>query len=98
MNATERGKCLVHLADQIIKRKDELAEAETKDNGKLIVEMSTQVGYLAEWFRYFGGLADKIEGRVLPIDKGGMFTYTRREPLGVVAAITPWNSPLLLAT
>jgi (Z)-2-((N-methylformamido)methylene)-5-hydroxybutyrolactone dehydrogenase len=58
--------------------------------------MAAQVGYLQEWYRYFGGLCDKIEGRVLPIDKANMFAYTKREPLGVVAAIVPWNSPLLL--
>lgn len=98
MTASDRGKCLLRLADLVLKNCESLSEAETADNGKLIVEMSTQVQYLAEWFRYFGGLADKIEGRVLPIDKVGMFTYTRLVPLGVVTAITPWNSPLLLAT
>lgn len=98
MFPSERGKLLVRLADLILENQVELASAETADNGKLIVEMSTQVKYLAEWFRYFGGLADKIEGRVLPIDKTGMLTYTRQVPLGVIAAITPWNSPLLLAT
>jgi len=55
------------------------------------------LNYIPQWFHYFGGLADKIEGRVIPIDKPGMFNFTREEPLGVVAAITPWNSPLLLA-
>ena len=58
---------------------------------------ATQLNYLPQWFHYFGGLADKIEGRVIPIDKPGVFNFTREEPLGVVAAITPWNSPLLLA-
>ena len=67
-----------------------------RDNGKLLAEMTTQLRYIPQWFRYFGGLADKLEGAVLPIDKPSMFTYTRREPLGVIAAITPWNSPLLL--
>ena len=56
------------------------------------------VRYIPEWFYYYGGLADKIEGGVLPTDKPDMFTYTKREPLGVVVAITPWNSPLLLLT
>ena len=59
--------------------------------------MRGQLNYIPQWFRYFGGLADKIEGRVIPIDKPGVFNFTREEPLGVVAAITPWNSPLLLA-
>jgi (Z)-2-((N-methylformamido)methylene)-5-hydroxybutyrolactone dehydrogenase len=56
------------------------------------------LNYIPQWFYYFGGLADKIEGRVIPNDKQGVFNFTREEPLGVVAAITPWNSPLLLAT
>ena len=76
---------------------DRLAEIETTDNGKLLAEMRTQLNYLPQWFYYFGGLADKIEGRVIPIDKPGVFNFTREEPLGVIAAITPWNSPLLLA-
>jgi aldehyde dehydrogenase (NAD+) len=59
--------------------------------------MRAQLNYIPQWFHYFGGLADKIEGRVIPIDKPGVFNFTREEPLGVVAAITPWNSPLLLA-
>jgi aldehyde dehydrogenase (NAD+) len=59
--------------------------------------MRAQLRYLPQWFYYFGGLADKLEGRVIPIDKPGVFNFTREEPLGVVAAITPWNSPLLLA-
>ncbi len=91
-----RGKLLVRLADLIAENAERLARIETRDNGKLIAEMGGQLRYIPEWYRYFGGLADKIEGRVLPIDKPGMFAFTRREPLGVVAAIVPWNSPLLL--
>ena len=67
-----------------------------RDNGKLIAEMGAQTKYLAEWYRYYGGLADKIEGAVLPSDKPGIFNFTRYEPLGVVGMITAWNSPLLL--
>ena len=67
-----------------------------RDNGKLIVEMSAQTRYIAEWFRYYGGLADKLEGAVIPTDKDNILNYTRLEPLGVVGMITPWNSPLLL--
>ena len=89
---------LRRLADLIAAEADRLAEIETRDNGKLITEMRTQLRYIPQWFHYFGGLADKIEGRVIPIDKPGMFNFTREEPLGVVAAITPWNSPLMLAT
>lgn len=68
-----------------------------RDNGKLLAEMGAQVRYLPQWYYYYGGLADKIEGSVIPIDKADMFNFTRHEPIGVVAAITPWNSPLLLA-
>lgn len=96
LNATERGKLLGRLGDLVAANADALAELETRDNGKLINEMSAQLNYMPEWFRYFGGLADKIEGRVIPIDRPGMFNYTLEEPLGVVAAITPWNSPLML--
>ena len=60
--------------------------------------MGAQLRYIPQWYYYFGGLADKLEGSVLPIDKAEMFVFTRHEPIGVVAAITPWNSPLLLAT
>lgn len=96
LTATDRGKLLYRLADLISENADRLAALETRDNGKLLTEMSTQLHYVPEWFRYYGGLCDKIEGAVLPIDKPGMFTFTRQEPLGVIAAITPWNSPLLL--
>jgi aldehyde dehydrogenase (NAD+) len=98
LTASARGKLMVRLADLIAANAEHLAAIETRDNGKLINEMAMQVRYAAEWYRYFGGLADKIEGAVLPIDKPGMFAYTRREPIGVVAAIVPWNSPLLLLT
>ena len=96
MTPSMRGKLMMRLADVIAENAARLAEIEVRDNGKLIAEMSAQLNYIPEWYRYFGGLADKIEGRVLPIDKPDMFSYTRREPLGVVAMVTPWNSPLLL--
>src|SRR5450631_1451313 len=97
LNASARGAMLRKLADLIKAEANELAEIETTDNGKLIAEMRGQLGYIPQWFNYFGGLADKIEGRVIPIDKPGVFNFTREEPLGVIAAITPWNSPLMLA-
>jgi aldehyde dehydrogenase (NAD+) len=96
LTATQRGALLHRLGDLVAAHADELAEFETRDNGKLINEMSAQLHYLPQWFHYFGGLADKIEGRVIPIDRPGMFNFTLEEPLGVVAAITPWNSPLML--
>jgi aldehyde dehydrogenase (NAD+) len=96
LTATQRGVLLHRLGDLVAANADALAEFETRDNGKLINEMSAQLHYLPQWFHYFGGLADKIEGRVIPIDRPGMFNFTLEEPLGVVVAITPWNSPLML--
>jgi len=95
--ATQRGELLCEVARLMARDAQRLAELEVQDNGKLLTEMSAQLRYLPQWFRYFGGLADKIEGRVIPLDKKGYLNFTRREPLGVVCAITPWNSPLLLA-
>jgi len=96
MSPSDRGALLVSLGQAIRERSQHLAEIEVRDNGKLFSEMLAQLQYLPRWFEYYGGLADKIEGAVPPIDKPGMFAFTRYEPLGVVAAITPWNSPLLL--
>ena len=95
-NPTQRGQLLRRLGDLIARDADYLAAVEVQDNGKLLAEMRGQVGYIPQWFYYFAGMADKVEGAVMPIDKPEMFTYTRHEPVGVVAAITPWNSPLLL--
>ena len=97
LTASARGALLRKLADLIAADAERLAAIETTDNGKLFAEMRGQLNYIPQWFHYFGGLADKIEGRVIPIDKPGVFNFTREEPLGVVAAITPWNSPLMLA-
>jgi (Z)-2-((N-methylformamido)methylene)-5-hydroxybutyrolactone dehydrogenase len=96
MRPTQRGKLLVRLAEIIEREAERLAELEVRDNGKLIAEMGLQTKYLAEWYRYYGGMADKIEGAVLPSDRPGMLNFTKHEPLGVVAMITAWNSPLLL--
>ena len=98
LTANQRGKLLFRLADLIARDADTLAEMETRDNGKLLREMSGQMAYLPEWYRYYGGLADKLEGSVIPTDKPNYLVYTRHEPVGVVACITPWNSPLLLLT
>jgi aldehyde dehydrogenase (NAD+) len=97
LTPTARGKLLYKLADLISARADALAAVETTDNGKLILEMRAQLRYLPEWFRYFAGLADKVEGRVIPIDRPGHFNFTFEEPLGVIVGIVPWNSPLMLA-
>ena len=97
MNATARGHLLRKLADLITENVEHLARIEVIDNGKLINEMIGQVRYIPQWYHYFGGLADKVQGAVIPIDKPDTFNFTRREPLGVCVAITAWNSPLLLA-
>ena len=96
MRPTQRGKLLVRLSEIVERESVRLGEMEVRDNGKLMAEMGAQTKYLAEWYRYFGGLADKVEGAVLPCDKPGIFNFTRHEPLGVVGMITAWNSPLLL--
>jgi (Z)-2-((N-methylformamido)methylene)-5-hydroxybutyrolactone dehydrogenase len=98
MTATQRGALLRKLGDMLAEHAEPLAQTEVRDNGKLISEMHGQTRYLPQWYYYYGGLADKIEGGVIPIDKTGVFNFTRWEPLGVVSAIVPWNSPLLLMT
>ena len=98
MTATARGALLRKLGDLIAENAELLADTEVADNGKLKAEMYGQMQYLPQWFYYFGGLADKVEGANIPIDKPGFFNFTQYEPLGVVAVITPWNSPLLLAS
>jgi aldehyde dehydrogenase (NAD+) len=97
MTASARGKLLLRLADLIAENAQRLAELETKDTGKIIRETSAQIAYVAEYYRYYAGLADKIEGAHLPIDKPDMEVWLRREPIGVVAAVVPWNSQLFLA-
>ncbi|MBD8641867.1 aldehyde dehydrogenase [Sphingomonas sp. CFBP 13733] len=96
LTASARGKLLRRLGDLVAEHAVELAELETRDNGKLIRETRGQLAYLPEFFHYAAGLADKLEGSTLPIDKTDMFAFTVHEPLGVVAAIVPWNSPLYL--
>ena len=96
LSATARGKLLWKMGDLLEANVDRLARLETYDNGRTLSDMQGIVAYLADYFRYFAGLADKVEGAVPPIEKNDYFNYTRHEPYGVVAAITPWNSPLLL--
>lgn len=96
LTASQRGELLLRLADLIAAHVEELAVAEVRDNGKLISEMRAQIAYMPQWYRYYGGLANKVEGAHLPSDKKNTVNFTRYEPLGVVAAIVPWNSPLLL--
>ncbi|MCX7264829.1 MAG: aldehyde dehydrogenase [Burkholderiales bacterium] len=96
MKPSQRGQALIRFADVLVEHSTQLATTEVKDNGKLFAEMSNQCRYMAEWFRYYGGMADKVQGTVPPIDKPSVLNFTRYEPVGVTACITPWNSPLLL--
>lgn len=97
LTASQRGKLLYKLADLVAQHADQLAELETADTGKIIRETRSQIGYVAEYYRYYAGLADKIQGACLPVDKPDMEAFLRREPIGVVAAIVPWNSQLFLS-
>jgi aldehyde dehydrogenase (NAD+) len=97
LTATARGKLLLRLADLVQEAAPRLAQLETRDTGKIIRETSAQIAYVAEYYRYYAGLADKIEGAHLPIDKPDMEVWLRREPVGVIAAIVPWNSQLFLS-
>ena len=96
MTPTNRGKLLFKLADLIEKNAEKIGRLETTDSGKLLAETSSQTGYVGDYYRYFGGFADKIEGSVLPIDKPDMHVFTTRKPIGVVAAIVPWNAQMFL--
>ncbi|WP_239494767.1 aldehyde dehydrogenase [Roseovarius amoyensis] len=98
MTATKRGALMRRLGDLIAENSQSLSDIEVRDNGKLLAEINGQISYIPQWYYYYGGLADKIEGAVLPIDKPDSFVFLRQEPIGVVAAITPWNSPLFLTT
>lgn len=97
LNATQRGKLIHKLGDLIAKNASELGELETRDSGKLAVETKAQSSYVADYYYYYAGLADKIQGEVLPIDKPNMQVFTTREPIGVVVAIVPWNAQLFLS-
>lgn len=96
MTQTQRGKLLYRLAGLIEENAQNLGRLETTDSGKLLAETSTQTAYVGDYYRYYAGLADKIEGAVLPIDKPEMHVFTRREPIGVVVAIVPWNAQMFL--
>jgi aldehyde dehydrogenase (NAD+) len=98
MLAKDRARILRRFAILIEENADHLAQTETRDNGKLLREMLGQVKGLPDYYNYWAGWADKITGTVAPLDKPTIFHYIAREPLGVVAAMVAWNSPLLLLT
>lgn len=98
LSQTRRGHLLRRLGDLIAENAEELARMETLDNGKLLREMRGQLTTLPEYYHYYAGLADKIQGDFIPTSDRQVLNYTAREPLGVVGAITPWNSPLTLTS
>jgi acyl-CoA reductase-like NAD-dependent aldehyde dehydrogenase len=93
---TARGRYLRKLADLLADKSEDLGRTETIDTGKMLKETRWQAKYIAEFFHYYAGCADKIQGATLPIDKPDMCAFTLREPIGVVAAVVPWNSQLFL--
>ncbi|HET7094275.1 MAG TPA: aldehyde dehydrogenase family protein, partial [Thermomicrobiales bacterium] len=98
LSARERGRLVRRLGERLLERADEVSRLETIHNGKPITESrQIEIPAAAECFEYYGGWSDKIMGETIPV-KGNHLTYTLREPLGVVAAIVPWNFPLLLAS
>ena len=97
MTPTQRGKCLRKLGDLLAENSEHLGRIETRDTGKMFKETAWQATYIAEYFHFYAGAADKIHGDTLPIDKPDMFVFTDREPLGVVAAVVPWNSQMFLS-
>lgn len=96
ISQTQRGVLLAKLSDLVSENVDRLALLETRDNGKLFREMQALTQAVALGLRYFSGMADKVEGTTIPVNKPDMLNFTIREPIGVIAAIVPWNSPLLL--
>jgi len=93
----QRGEFLRAIGDQLKQNAELLGTIETRDTGKMFKETKFQANYIAEFYYYYAGLADKIEGSTLPIDKPDMQVFTTREPVGVVAAVIPWNSQQLLS-
>jgi acyl-CoA reductase-like NAD-dependent aldehyde dehydrogenase len=96
MLPNQRGQMLRKLADLLTENSELLGRTESVDTGKMLKETRWQAKYIADFFQFYAGCADKISGEVLPIDKPDMFVFTDREPLGVVAAVVPWNSQLFL--
>jgi acyl-CoA reductase-like NAD-dependent aldehyde dehydrogenase len=97
MTATWRGKMLHRLGDRLAEQADQIGVIESTDTGKLYRETRSVIGYIAEYYHYFAGAADKLEGATFPIDKTDMFAFTVREPIGVVAGVVPWNNQLFLS-
>lgn len=92
----QRARLMFRLADIVEENAPRLARLETTDNGKVLRETSSQMLFLARVLRFHAGYADKIWGKVMPLDRGDVFDYATLEPLGVIAIITAWNSPMAL--
>ena len=97
MTATQRGKVLRRLGDLLAEQAPIVGRVETTDTGKLLRETTATTGYIAEYYHYFAGAADKLHGHTFPVDKADLMAFTLREPIGVVAAVVPWNSQLFLS-
>lgn len=95
---TDRGAMMRRLASLIADNADAIGRLETRDNGKLLKEMRAQAMVMPDSYHYFAGMADKIQGDVIPVNKLDILNFTMREPIGVVGIIVPWNSPLMLLT
>jgi acyl-CoA reductase-like NAD-dependent aldehyde dehydrogenase len=96
MSATQRGRLIGAWGEKIAQNAQRVGSIESTQNGKLLAEMQLQARMAEDWLHYFGGLADKIEGSVVPLTRQSVLNYTLREPVGVVAVITPWNSPTFI--
>jgi aldehyde dehydrogenase (NAD+) len=98
MTQTERGKLVRRLGELVLANADELARLECRDNGKLLKEMRAQMRAIPDTYFYFAGMADKLQGDTIPVNKLDTLNFNLREPIGVVGMITPWNSPLMMLT
>lgn len=96
VSGAERARCMHRLADLLERDAETLGRLESADNGKLVRETTTQARFAARNYRYFAGIADKLQGSTIPLDAWDTFDYTRREPVGVAVLITAWNSPMQL--
>ena len=96
LSPTRRGRLLMAWGERIADDAESIARLETSQNGKLVAEMRAQAKAVKDYLYYYGGLADKVEGRVIPVERASVLNYTLREPLGVVGVIVPWNSPTFL--
>ncbi|MCU1481280.1 MAG: aldehyde dehydrogenase [Subtercola sp.] len=98
LTGRERGALMRRLSEVILAHAEDLAQCETRDNGKAIRDTRGQMKLMATHYDYFAGLADKLDGRIVDTGSPELVGFVRREPIGVVGAILPWNSPLVILT